>query len=59
MWANENPRNICETNDRNEVKVMIFVAIINGFIPIIHAFLDDDSINFIVLILLNTLLRSF
>ena len=43
VWANENPRNICETNDRNDVKVMIFVAIINGMVPIVHAFLDDDG----------------
>ena len=43
MWANENPQNICETNERNGVKVMIFVAIINGMVPIVHAFLDDDG----------------
>ena len=34
---------ICETNDRNDVKVMIFVAIINGMVPIVHAFLEDDG----------------
>ena len=34
---------ICETNDRYEVKVMIFVAIINGMISMVHAFLDDDG----------------
>ena len=28
---------------RNDVNVMIFVAIINGMIPIVHAFLDDDG----------------
>ena len=41
--ANENPRNICETNYRNDVKVMIFVAIINRMVPIVHPFLDDDG----------------
>ena len=43
VWANENSRNICETNDRNDVKVMIFVSNINGIIPIVHAFHDDDG----------------
>ena len=41
-WANENPLNTCETNDRNDVKVMIFVVIINEIVPIVHAFLDYD-----------------
>ena len=33
---------VCETNDRNDVKVIIFLAISNGMIPIV-AFLDDDG----------------
>ena len=43
MWANENPRNVCETNDRNDAKVMFLVAIINEMVPIVDAFLDDDG----------------
>jgi hypothetical protein len=43
VWTDENPHNICETNNRNDVKVMIFVAIINGMVPIVHAFLDDEG----------------
>lgn len=43
VWARENPHNICETNDRNDIKVMIFVAIIKGMVPIVHSFLDNDG----------------
>ena len=42
-WSAENPREIMETNNRNDLKVMIFVAIVDGKIPIIHAFLDEDG----------------
>ena len=31
------------SNDRNDEKVMIFVAIMDGKIPIIHEFIDDDG----------------
>ena len=34
-----------ETNDRNGQKIMIFVAIVNGLIPIVHAFVGDDGRN--------------
>ena len=34
---------ICKTNNRNAVKVMIFIAINNEMVPIIHAFLADDA----------------
>ena len=40
VWANENFRNICQINDRNDVKLMI---IINRMVPIVHAFLGDDG----------------
>ena len=42
-WCDENPRKICETNNRNDLKVMIFVAVVKGKIPIVHAFLDDGG----------------
>ena len=42
VWANENPQNICKTKNRNHVKIMIFVDIINRMVPTIHAFLDDE-----------------
>lgn len=43
IWSDENPHKICETNDRNDVKVMIFVALTDSMVPIFHAFLDDDG----------------
>ena len=43
IWSDVNPHKICETNDRNDVKVMFFVALIDGMVPICHAFLDDDG----------------
>lgn len=42
-WSAENPREIVECNDRNDKKVMIFVAIVNGKIPIVHEFIDDEG----------------
>ena len=44
-WAKENPQEVVETNDRNGQKIMIFVAIVNGRIPIVHAFVGDDGRN--------------
>ena len=38
VWADENPHHICETNDKIDEKVMIFVAIVHGMAPIVHAF---------------------
>ena len=43
IWSLENPHEIIETNDRNDLKVMLFVAIVNGNVPIIHAFIDEDG----------------
>lgn len=42
-WSAENPRAIVECNDRNDEKVMIFVAIVDGKILIVHEFIDDDG----------------
>ena len=44
-WSQENPLEVVETHDRNTEKVMIFVAIVNGHIPIVHAFFGDDGKN--------------
>ena len=44
-WNKENPHKIVETNDRNGKKVMMFVAVVDGQIPIVHAFLDEDDKN--------------
>jgi hypothetical protein len=43
IWAKQNPHLIIETNDRNDLKVMLFVAIVDGKIPVVHAFLDDTG----------------
>ena len=42
-WSEEHPHQICETKDRNDAKVMIFVALINGMAPLFHAFIDEDG----------------
>ena len=34
---------ICETNYRNDVQVIISVAIVNAMVPIVHALLDYDG----------------
>ena len=40
-WSRENPHEIIESNDRNDQKVMIFVVIVEGKIPLDHAFIDE------------------
>ena len=40
-WSVVNPHETIETNDRNGKKVMLFVAIIDGKIPIVHPFIDE------------------
>ena len=42
-WSRNNPHQIIETNDRNGQKVMIFVAITDGDIPIVHPFIDEEG----------------
>ena len=42
-WSVMNPHEAMETNDRNGKKVMIFVAIVDGSIPIVHPFIGDDG----------------
>ena len=42
IWAFENLHEIIETNNRNDLKVMMFVAIVDGKIPIVYVFIDDD-----------------
>ena len=38
--SRQNPHEFIESNDRNDQKVMIFVAIVEGKIPLVHAFID-------------------
>ena len=40
VWEDENPHHICEMNNRNDEKMPIFVAIVHGMTPIVHASLD-------------------
>lgn len=42
-WAQRNPHEIVETNDRNDKKIMMFVAIVDGRIPVVHAFIDENG----------------
>ena len=37
------PNGIVESNNRNDEKVMIFVAIANGKVPVVHAFTDENG----------------
>ena len=40
-WSAKKPRDIAGCNDRNDEKIMIFVAIVKGKIPIVHEFIDE------------------
>ena len=42
IWVLENPHEFVETNNRNDLKVMMLVPIVDGKIPIVHVFIDDD-----------------
>ena len=41
-WSLTSPNGIVESTNRND-EVMIFVAIVNGKVPVIHAFLDENG----------------
>ena len=43
-WSRENPHEFIESNDRKDQKVMIFVAIVEGKIPLVHAFIDERGV---------------
>ena len=45
MWSNECPREIIESNNRNDQKEMLFVAIVGGKVPVVHPFVDKNWIN--------------
>lgn len=45
VWCKENPHDLVQTNDRNGQKIMIFVAIVDGQIPIVHAFDKSQTVN--------------
>ena len=44
-WSEERPHQICKSNigTNNNAKVMIFVALNDGMVPIFHVFLDADD----------------
>ena len=42
-WSSENPHKILEVNNRNGKKMTIFVATVDGHIPIVHAFMGEDG----------------
>ena len=47
-WSNECPHEIVESNNRNDQKVMLFVAIVDGKVPVVHAFVDENGRNSIL-----------
>ena len=42
-WSKENLYDIIESNDTNDKKFMIFVAIVEGKTPLVHAFVDENA----------------
>ena len=42
-WPLTNPNEIVESNIRNDEKVMIFVAIVNDRVPVVHAFMGENG----------------
>ena len=42
-WSSANPHKVLEVNNRNGKKMTIFVAIVDGHIPIVHAFMGEDG----------------
>ena len=42
FWALYNSHEVFEANDRNVLKVMVLVAIVDGKVPIFHAFIDEN-----------------
>ena len=45
VWYKENPHDFVQTNDRNGQKIMIFVAIVDSQISIVHAFDKSQTVN--------------
>ena len=43
LLSRENSHEIVENNTRNDEKVMIFVASVDGKAPIVHAFVDKND----------------
>ena len=43
FWALNNPHEVVEANDRNALKIMIFVAIVDGKVPIVNAVIDEKG----------------
>ena len=42
-WAQRNPHEIVETNDRNDKKIMMLVVIVDGMISVVHAFINENE----------------
>ena len=48
IWSSDNPHEIVESNNCNDEKFRIFVAIVYGKAPIVHHFVDENGTNVIV-----------
>ena len=42
-WSLTSPNGIVEYNYRNDEKVVIFIAIVNGNLPVVHAFMEENG----------------
>ena len=42
-WSSENPHKVLEVNNRNGKNMTNFVAIVDGHILIVHAFMGEDG----------------
>ena len=58
-WSSENPHKVLEVNNRNGKKMMTFVAIVDGHIPIVHAFMGKmGRANLSMEIVISSLLKT-
>ena len=46
IWSNECPHEMVESNNRNDQKVMLFVAIVDDKVPEMHPFVNENGRKF-------------
>ena len=49
MQSDEHLHAFCETRNKNEAKVTIFITLLSGMTPIFHAVLDNDGYFFLLI----------
>ena len=45
VWSDEFPHGIVESNNWNDQQVILFVAIVDGKVPEVHPFMDENGRN--------------